>query len=40
MQTVAGGISKGDELARLADLRDSGALTTEEFDQHKARLLG
>jgi hypothetical protein len=37
MQTVAGGISKGDE---LADLRDSGALTTEEFDQHKARLLG
>jgi hypothetical protein len=29
-----------DELAKLADLRDRGALTPEEFDRAKARLLG
>jgi lysylphosphatidylglycerol synthetase-like protein (DUF2156 family) len=40
MQTVAGGASKADELAKLADLRDKGVLTTEEFDKQKARLLG
>lgn len=40
MQTVAGGLSTSDELAKLADLRDRGALTPEEFDKQKARLLG
>jgi hypothetical protein len=29
-----------DELAKLADLRDRGALTPEEFDRAKAKLLG
>jgi hypothetical protein len=29
-----------DELAKLADLRDRGALSTEEFDRAKAKLLG
>jgi hypothetical protein len=29
-----------DKIARLAQLRDSGALTQEEFDREKTRLLG
>jgi hypothetical protein len=29
-----------DKIARLAQLRDSGALTQEEFDREKAKLLG
>jgi Short C-terminal domain len=28
------------ELERLAKLKDSGALTEEEFDREKARILG
>lgn len=30
----------GDELSKFAALRDSGAITGEEFDTQKARLLG
>src|SRR5579872_2007098 len=32
-------MSRADELAKLADLRDRGLLTDEEFDQQKARVL-
>lgn len=32
--------SATEELTRLADLRDRGAITEEEFQAHKARLLG
>lgn len=35
----AAGISTADELAKLADLRDKGVLTEEEFKSHKAKLL-
>jgi uncharacterized membrane protein YdbT with pleckstrin-like domain len=35
-----GGLSTAEELTRLADLRDRGALTTEEFEAQKRRLLG
>ena len=34
------GASPVDELARLADLRDKGALTDAEFQAQKAKLLG
>lgn len=33
------GSSSADQLARLADLRDKGALTQEEFDREKAKVL-
>jgi hypothetical protein len=38
---LAGGSAPGkaDEIAKLADLRDRGALTTEEFEKQKAALL-
>ncbi|MEI7924838.1 MAG: PH domain-containing protein [Chloroflexota bacterium] len=37
----AGGTrSAADELTRLADLRDRGALTSEEFEAQKRRILG
>lgn len=32
--------SPADELHRLAELKDKGALSAEEFDQAKAKLLG
>ena len=35
----AAGISTADELSKLADLRDKGVLTEEEFKTHKAKLL-
>ena len=35
----AAGISTADELTKLADLRDKGVLTEEEFTAHKAKLL-
>ena len=35
----AAGVSTADELAKLADLRDKGVLTEEEFKSHKAKLL-
>ena len=35
----AAGVSTADELIKLADLRDKGVLTEEEFKAHKAKLL-
>jgi len=35
----AAGASVADELAKLADLRDKGVVTEEEFKAHKAKLL-
>ena len=40
VRQVAGeGASTTDQLARLADLRDRGALNAEEFEQQKAKIL-
>ena len=38
-QQVSKQLSVADELKKLADLRDSGALTNEEFQQQKAKLI-
>ena len=35
----AAGVSTADELTKLADLRDKGVLTEEEFKAHKTKLL-
>ena len=40
IQSVAGGQSAADEISKLAALRDSGAITEEEFAAQKAKLLG
>jgi uncharacterized protein YecT (DUF1311 family) len=40
VQQVSQQTSVADELKKLADLRDSGALTAEEFQQQKRKLLG
>ena len=43
VRETAGGSSSVDELAKLSDLKDKGAITQEEFDQHEgeaARLSG
>ena len=37
---VQAGPSNLDELKKLAELRDAGVVTDEEFDREKARLLG
>ena len=39
-QAAASSPSTADELAKLADLRDRGTISAEEFAQAKARLLG
>jgi hypothetical protein len=39
VQSVAGSSSAADEIARLAQLRDSGALSEEEFQAAKAKVL-
>jgi hypothetical protein len=39
IQEVAAPTSSADELAKLADLRDRGILTSEEFASQKAALL-
>jgi hypothetical protein len=42
VQSVAassGGTSTADELAKLADLRDKGVITADQFDAQKAKLL-
>ena len=40
IQSVAGdGSSTADEIAKLASLKDSGSLTDDEFQAHKAKLL-
>jgi ABC-type multidrug transport system fused ATPase/permease subunit len=39
VQEVAGSESVADQLAKLADLRDRGVITAEEFDREKAKVL-
>jgi len=39
VQQAAGSQSSADQLAKLADLRDRGVITAEEFDREKARIL-
>jgi Short C-terminal domain/Phospholipase_D-nuclease N-terminal len=39
VQQVAGSGSTADQLAKLADLRDRGVITSEEFDREKAKIL-
>ena len=36
---AAGGVSTADELAKLAQLRDSGAITAPEYESLKAKLM-
>lgn len=40
IREAAGGSSAVDELAKLSDLRDKGAISDAEFQQAKAKLLG
>ena len=39
VQEAAGGSGVGDELSKLADLKEQGVLTDEEFNAQKAKLL-
>jgi hypothetical protein len=39
VQDAAGSGSTADQLAKLADLRDRGVITAEEFDREKAKIL-
>ncbi len=39
VQQAASSGSTADQLARLADLRDRGVITAEEFDREKAKIL-
>ena len=39
VQDAAGSQSSADQLAKLADLRDHGVLSTVEFEQEKAKVL-
>ena len=39
VQEAAGPQSPADQLAKLADLRDRGVITAEEFDREKAKIL-
>jgi len=39
VQQAAGPESTADQLAKLADLRDRGVITAEEFDRQKAKVL-
>lgn len=39
VQQAAGSASPADQLARLADLRDRGVITSEEFEREKAKIL-
>ena len=40
IQDAAGGTSSADELAKLAELKEKGVLTEEEFAAQKAKILG
>ena len=40
VQDAAGSTSSADQLAKLADLKASGAITEEEFQAGKAKVLG
>jgi len=37
---AAGGVSTADELAKLAQLRDSGVISVPEYDKLKAQIIG
>jgi hypothetical protein len=39
VQETAGSPSSADQLAKLADLRDRGVITAEEFEREKAKIL-
>jgi membrane protein implicated in regulation of membrane protease activity len=39
IQQAAGSPSSADQLAQLADLRDRGVITPDEFEQEKAKIL-
>ena len=39
VQDAAGSQSTADQLAKLADLRDRGVITAEEFERQKAKVL-
>ena len=39
LRDAAGTTSAADELAKLAELRDKGAITPEDYDQAKAKIL-
>ena len=39
VQEAAGSQSSADQLAKLADLRDRGVITAEEFEREKAKVL-
>ncbi|HUK67415.1 MAG TPA: SHOCT domain-containing protein [Streptosporangiaceae bacterium] len=39
VQQTAGSQSSADQLAKLADLRDRGVITAEEFERGKAKIL-
>ena len=39
VQQAVGSQSSADQLAKLADLRDRGVITAEEFDREKAKIL-
>ena len=39
VQDAAGSQSPADQLAKLADLRDRGVITNEEFERQKAKIL-
>jgi len=39
VQEAAGSQSSADQLAKLADLRDRGVITADEFDREKAKIL-
>ncbi len=39
VQQAAGSGSSADQLAKLADLRDRGVITAEEFEREKAKIL-
>ena len=39
VQEAAGSQSPADQLAKLADLRDRGVITADEFDREKAKIL-
>jgi len=39
VQEAAGSQSTADQLAKLADLRDRGVITAEEFEREKAKIL-
>ena len=39
VQDAAGSQSTADQLTKLADLRDRGVITNEEFESQKAKIL-